>query len=238
MKKLVLICICALGLLPAHAGAPLELPAVQSFSLPNGLTCYYIHDELPRTLIVLSAGSGYLFENEQTAGLSDLLARTMRQGGSRDYPGQKLHEGLDRHGAGLGVASSWEELSVSAEVLSDQLEPVWKMFADQVCAPMLDDASRQLAASILREEIIREEEKPFSQAYNSFREIAFQKKTYGVRRRADAVNGYTRRILPHCIKSLLRAQYGSGNCQQCAFSGISVHGAAESAGTTAGRVTA
>ena len=114
----VLAAVCA-GFIPGTVGATagLNLPPVKTFILANGAKVYYVQDDLPQVTIVASVGFGRLYEKKATAGLAELLAKTVSLAGSEKYPGMKLHEKIDAMGGILSVASSFERTTVSLSVL-------------------------------------------------------------------------------------------------------------------------
>jgi len=155
------------------------VPAAESFVLKNGIKVFYVGDELPQITIAASVGYGKLYEKKDTAGLSDLLARTLSISGSRKYPGGKMHEAVDSAGGQISVASSWEGIVVSVKVLKKFAPLAFDVLSDLVANPNFDEKYFQTAKSIYSAHIKKKFDDPGNLAIEKLREVIFDGEGYG-----------------------------------------------------------
>jgi len=151
----------------------IELPSVNSIKMKNGLRVFYIKDELPRIVIILSAGFGKIYENNNNAGISDLVAKSLVMGGSRKYPGDMLHNTIENIGGKFNIESSWEETSITVEVLERYSDIAFDIIRDLIENPDMDNAVIENARSLLLEEVRRKTDSPETIGFEKAREIIF-----------------------------------------------------------------
>ncbi|OHD63585.1 MAG: hypothetical protein A2176_06170 [Spirochaetes bacterium RBG_13_51_14] len=157
----------------------LKLPAVETAVLENGIRFFHIRDELPQVTIVISVGYGTLYEKKDTAGLSELIAKTISLGGSRSYPGSALHEKIDSLGGRLSVESSWENTVISVKVLDRFKRDAFAIAADLMTHPSMDTRSLDTAKALIADSIRRKYDDPAEIAFGKAREIIFGGDGYG-----------------------------------------------------------
>lgn len=165
-----------------------QIPAIRKFKTNNQLQLLYIKDDLPQFTIIAHIGYGKLFENKNNAGVSDILVKTLKFGGSLLYPGDKLEKKLDELGGKISISSGWEGLTISIQVLQEHAEQVSEILAKLIEEPNFDDSSFKLAKSLQIEKIKRSKDDPFLLAYENGREIMFQSQGYGIRETTKTIN--------------------------------------------------
>jgi predicted Zn-dependent peptidase len=187
MKKILLICIILtavftqfeLNLNYASAQSKtikidnIDLPQVKSLSSKNGLRIFYIKDDMPRLIIVLSAGFGKLYESNTNAGISELLAQTLSLAGSKKYPADVLHNTIESIGGQFRVDSSYEETQIIIEVIEKYSDLAFDILRDMVLNPNMDAKIIEKARSLLLEDLRRKKDNPDMLAFEKAREIIF-----------------------------------------------------------------
>lgn len=187
VHSVVLTALCLLVFLSdpgrtLEAGPPagrLDLPLVSGAVLDNGIRFFHVRDDLPMVMVTVSAGYGRLYEDRETAGLSDLLAMTMSLGGSAAYPGGALHERVDSMGGRLSVSASWESVTISIKVLDRFRDEAFAIVADLAANPNLGPEYLENAKGLVVDEIKRKYDNPADLAFEKARERIFGGKGYG-----------------------------------------------------------
>ena len=155
------------------------VPAVQSRSLENGVKIFYINDELPRTVFYVSVGYGRLYEDKKSAGISELLTRTLSIAGTQKYPGNQLYSRLESVGGEISFVPGWENTVIELKVLSRHRELAFDILSDIFLNPLFDEESIKSAKTLLLEKIKRERDNPADLAFGVLREIIFCGSGYG-----------------------------------------------------------
>jgi zinc protease len=170
---------------------PVDLPPVQTLMTENGAKVFFVGDELPQLTIVASVGYGRLYESSENAGLCDLLAKTISLGGSKRYPGMKLHEKVDQIGGMLSVSSSFERTVISLSVLPRFRREAFSIVASLLSEANLEEGEFVMARSLVADEIRRRYDDPASIAFDRTMGIIFDGKAYGAIPSAEKMNSYT-----------------------------------------------
>lgn len=165
--------------LQGSAGADLKLPPAGSASLPNGIRLFYIQDELPQVTLVVSAGYGKMYENRDSAGMSDLLAQAVYLGGSKRYPGTAFHEKIDAMGGRFSVEAGWEHTAITIKVMDRFLADALDMAADIVASPNLEEQYLENAKALVADSIRRKYDDPAEIAFERARAVIFGGEGYG-----------------------------------------------------------
>lgn len=119
---------------------PLQLPAVQQFTLQNGLPVYLVEKKgLPIVQFTLSFNAGSIFDPADREGLAALTADLMDEGaGDRD--GLALAEEISFQGIRLFVNAGREQLSLNLFTPNSRLPEALPLFADILLRPRFDAA--------------------------------------------------------------------------------------------------
>ncbi len=189
----------------AVSPAELSLPPVEEYELGNGLKVFYIRDELPQFSIVASVGFGKLYEGRLNAGVSDLLARALTLGGSKRYPGDRLHEAVESVGGRIAINASWETVSISIRVLERHADLALDIMADLLADPALDERSIADARAMMIEGIRRKVDSPSLLAIEKVREIIFDGTGYGSVPSEQSVNSISQAELRTAFNNHFRA---------------------------------
>lgn len=157
----------------------ITLPEVTTVQMENGIRLFYVRGELPQITLVALIGFGKIYEKKNTAGISQLLARTISIGGSKKYPGKVLHELIDSLGGKLSIDSSWEHTVISIKVLERFKNEAFGVMSDLIRNPQFDLQDLNTAKALLSDSIKRKYEDPAEIAFGKAREIIFDGEGYG-----------------------------------------------------------
>ncbi|MCP4130712.1 MAG: insulinase family protein [bacterium] len=184
----------------------IKLPPVEAFRLKNGGKVFYIQEELPKISIIASIGFGTLYEKKENAGISDLLAKTLSLGGSKKYPGQKLHETIDFIGGKISISSSYEGTYISIIVLKKYIHEAFDIMADILENPNFEEKYISKARSLINDRIKRKQDDPASVAIDKTKEKIFNGIGYGAIPTEAGINSYTKEMLIEAWKKHFTAQ--------------------------------
>jgi zinc protease len=173
------------------AGENIKLPPVETAHLENGIRLFFIKDDLPQITIIISVGFGRLYEKKETAGISELIATTISLGGSKNYPGQTLHEKIDFMGGRLNVTSTWESTVISLKVLDRFKDEAFAIAADLAASPNLGPPYLDTAKALVADSIRRKYDDPAEIAFSKVREIIFDGDGYGSYPTVEKINSYS-----------------------------------------------
>ncbi len=187
--------------------ASLNLPAVKQITLPNGISAYYIRDELPVLTLTAAVGYGSLYEDTRTAGTASLLAKTLSLAGSKKYPGSVLYEAIESLGGKLSVSSSWEQTLISVTVLARHADKAFDIVSSIITEPNLDEKYINDARSLIIEGIRRKQDQAHLVAFDKLRELIFNGKGYG----ATETEGTVRAIRGEDLSAVTARCFNGGN---------------------------
>ncbi|HXI35004.1 MAG TPA: insulinase family protein [Gemmatimonadales bacterium] len=132
--------LCAQDSFPAHPPAPAPLapvrfPPFEQALLPNGVRLIVVaHHEQPVASVTIAFRAGALYDPAGKEGLSGLTADLLTKGaGTRTA--EQLSSTVEGVGGSLGAAADEDFLTVSADVLSDQLPLAFELVGDVVRRP-------------------------------------------------------------------------------------------------------
>jgi zinc protease len=199
MKRSVVVFLislsCAAGVGSAGYAVPasgaVRMPGVKTFVLDNGVSIFYIRDELPQITIIASIGFGRLYEDRHTAGLSELLAKMISLGGSKKYPSASLHELIDSIGGRLAIEASWEHTVISIKVLDRFKKEAFAIMEDLILNPNLEPRYFDMARTLISDSLRRRYEDPAEIAFGKAREIIFGGDGYGSFPTPDTIGSIT-----------------------------------------------
>lgn len=134
----------------------IQIPDYQRYELPNGLVVYLMEDhELPLVSGSATFRTGTRFEPADKTGLGSLMGGAMRLGGTETLSSDQLNEELERRAASVETGLDETTGSASFNVLTEDLEEVFAIFADVVQRPAfaadkIDFLKNQYAGGISR----------------------------------------------------------------------------------------
>jgi zinc protease len=173
---------------------PIEIPQVETFTLPNGMKVFLLEDhELPLVHGAARIRTGNLFDPADKVGLATMTGMVMRTGGTKDKTGDDLDIELENIAA--SVESSIEETfgSVSFNTLTENTDEVMGIFHDVLTAPEFRQGKIDLAKTQMRSSISRRNDDARDIALREFSNIIYGKDTpYGWEEQYDTVAAITR----------------------------------------------
>lgn len=193
MKRCALLAcvLVAACVLQGSAGADLKLPPVRTVELTNGIKLFYIQDELPQVTVVVSAGYGKMYEDGNSAGMAELMARTVSLGGSKRYPGTVLHEKIDAMGGRFSIEAAWEHTVISIKVLERFRDEALDIAADLAANPNMEEQYLDNAKALVADSIRRKYDDPAEIAFDRARVIIFGGEGYGSSPTEAGVHSYS-----------------------------------------------
>jgi len=151
-----------------------ELPAYERYQLDNGLTVYLMEDrELPLISGTAIIKTGSRYEPADKVGLADLAGTVMRTGGTKRHSPDELNELLEQRAAEVETYISQNSGGASFEALSEDLELVFKLFAEVVQEPVFAPEKLELAKTQLRGSIERRNDDPDNITRREFRKLVY-----------------------------------------------------------------
>ena len=173
---------------------PIEIPPVETFTLPNGMKVFLLEDhELPLVHGAARIRTGNLFDPADKVGLATMTGMVMRTGGTKNKSGDELDIELENIAA--SVEASIEETfgSVAFNTLTDNTDEVMGIFHDVLTAPEFRQDKIDLAKTQLRSAISRRNDEPRDIALREFANTLYGKNTpYGWEMEYDTVARITR----------------------------------------------
>lgn len=115
-------------------------PRAQEALLPNGMRLILLeHHRQPVVSIALTVPAGSVFDPEGREGTADLLAALLtRGGGTRNA--EQVAQAIEGVGGSLSAVADPDQLTLQADVVSDQAPLALELMADALLRPALDSA--------------------------------------------------------------------------------------------------
>lgn len=119
-----------------HEDPPLHAPRVESARLPNGLEVFVVRrGGIPKLSVLLTTRAGTMRDPQDKEGLAMLTVATMVNGTST-RSGTQVRDGMESAGGSTIESSvSREAAGLGFEVLSENVEPAFAVFADVILHP-------------------------------------------------------------------------------------------------------
>jgi zinc protease len=144
---------------PPAGGPPkaFQLPAKQTFSLPNGLRVTMVpYGKLPKVTIAVIVRAGALNEGRDQVWMSDFVGRMIKEGGTTSRSAQQVAQEAASMGGSVDVNAGADQTEIALDVLSEFGSKAVALLADVSEHPLLpdldlprmkQDAQRRLAIS-------------------------------------------------------------------------------------------
>ncbi|HEY2019086.1 MAG TPA: pitrilysin family protein, partial [Bryobacteraceae bacterium] len=160
---------------------PIQVPNVETFTLPNGMRLYLLEDhELPVVNGSALVKTGNLFDPRDKIGLATLTGSVMRSGGSRTKTGEQLDEQLENIAASVESHISESSGAVSFSALKENTDEVLGVFKDILTSPEFRQEKLDLAKSQMRSGISRRNDDAQNIVEREFSSILYGRDTpYG-----------------------------------------------------------
>src|ERR1700682_6184591 len=127
---------------PPAGGAPkpFNVPAHESYTLPNGMRVTLVpYGNIPKAAVSLAIRAGNLNEPQDVLGVADITGKLLKEG-TKTLSAQALAEGAARMGSSLGVTVGPDESSVDVDVLSEYGGQAVALVADVAMHPLLPES--------------------------------------------------------------------------------------------------
>lgn len=144
---------------PPAGGPPkaFQLPAKQTFSLPNGLRVTMVpYGKLPKVTVAVIVRAGALNEGPDQVWMSDFVGRMIKEGGTTSRRAQQVAQEAASMGGSVDVNAGADQTEIGLDVLSEFGPKAVALLADVAEHPLLpdsdlprmkQDAQRRLAIS-------------------------------------------------------------------------------------------
>jgi zinc protease len=176
---------------------PVQIPHVDTFTLPNGMKLYLLEDhELPVVDGTALIRTGNLFDPADKVGLATITGVVIRSGGTRTKSGDQLDQELENIAA--SVESRIDETSgtVSFSALKENTDEVLAAFHDVLTEPEFRQDKVDLAKSQIRAGIARRNDDAHGVAQREFARIVYGPNTpYGWQIEYATINRVSREDL-------------------------------------------
>jgi zinc protease len=137
-------------------------PAFVRETLPNGMRLILLPDHrLPLVKLYAVVKTGSVYEPADKLGLAELTGVSLKAGGTKTYPADKMLETLEALAAELDSAIGAETGQVSLNLLSRDLDAGLPIFAEVLMHPAFDPAKVAVEKAKMEEEIRRQNEDPW-----------------------------------------------------------------------------
>ncbi|HEV3202301.1 MAG TPA: pitrilysin family protein [Bryobacteraceae bacterium] len=160
---------------------PIQIPAVDTFTLPNGMKLYLLEDhELPVVNGTALVRTGNLFDPPDKIGLATLTGMVMRTGGTKAKTGEQLDEQLENLAASVESSIGESSGSVGFSCLKENTGEVLAAFKEVLANPEFRQEKVDLAKTQIRSSISRRNDDAHGIAQREFTNTVYGKDTpYG-----------------------------------------------------------
>jgi len=172
---------------------PIEIttPDVIDLTFDNGLEGFLIEDhEIPVVNIVLLI-KAYYPEGEKY-GLNDMAAWVMRNGGTADWPSDKLNDELEFLAASIEISGGNLATYASFDCLKKDLDQILGIFADIVMNPAFPEDKVEMRRNTTIESIRRKNDQPRSVSRREFFKLIYKGHPFGLESTIETVKAITR----------------------------------------------
>ncbi|WP_013321985.1 M16 family metallopeptidase [Gloeothece verrucosa] len=152
----------------------IKLPDYERYQLDNGMVVYLMEDhQLPLVGGTAIIRTGSRLEPAEKVGLAGITGLLMRTGGTQQHPPSELNELLEQRAAIIETSIGTTSGTASFNVLKEDLQPVFELFAQVVQQPAFDPQQFELAKTQQQGEIARRNDDPGDIASREFRKLIY-----------------------------------------------------------------
>src|ERR1700736_3078223 len=164
---------------PGGAAKPFNVPAHESYTLPNGMRVTLVpYGNIPKVAISLAIRAGNLNEPQDLLGVADITGELLKEG-TKTMSSQKLAEAAARMGSSLSVAVGADESAIDVDVLSEYGGRAVTLMSDVAMHPLLPESElARLKADLLRQVLVAKS-RPGQIALARFRKLLYGDHPYG-----------------------------------------------------------
>ncbi|MBN1163979.1 MAG: insulinase family protein [Candidatus Krumholzibacteriota bacterium] len=153
-------------------------PEVIDISLDNGLEGFLIEDqEIPVVDVVILIKT--YFPDPEKYGLNEMVNWVIRNGGSRDWPSDKLNDELEFLPASVEIYGGSLNSIIAASCMKKDLAQVLSIMSDLIMNPLFPEDKIEKKRNDMLEEIRRQNDQPGDIARREFMKILYQDHPYG-----------------------------------------------------------
>ncbi len=153
-----------------------EKAKVEEFKLDNGITFYLVEDkELPLIRVNAIVRTGSLLEPSDKTGLASMVGQVMREGGSKNYPAEKLNVLLEDKAAFMSTFIGEGSGSASMNLLKEDFDELLPVFVDLVQNPLFPEDKIDLYKTQAKSNISRRNDDQASIANREFNKLIYGK---------------------------------------------------------------
>lgn len=198
---------------PAAAPEPsFTPPSIQKAKLSNGMDLMLVEDhDLPLVQLNLILKSGWASDPADRPCAAALTADLLDEG-TKSMDALEISDEIKRLGAWLGTGSSFDNSSVSLNVLKKNLDPALKLMSDIVLNPTFPEKELELKREIYLGRIQQEGRRPRTAAFKTYyRELYGADHPYGQPYTGSGTEASVRAIARSDLESFYKANYMPNN---------------------------
>jgi len=148
-------------------------------TLPNGVKCLIMEDpNTPTVAMVAVALGGLRFEDEKTAGISNITGRMMLNG-TKTKTEEKISKTIEGMGGGLSFFSGNNTVGVRANVLKKDVDAALELFSDIVVNPAFPEDILEREKATITAAINSVDDDIFGSGIKLFKETLYGNHPYG-----------------------------------------------------------
>jgi zinc protease len=152
----------------------IKLPDYTRFQLENGMVVYLVENhELPLVGGTALIRTGDRWEPADQVGLAAIMGTVMRSGGTQTHSADEINAFLEQRAAAIETSIGETSGNASFSALSQDLEPVFNLFAEILQEPAFPEAKINLAKTQQTGAIARRNDDPNSIASREFRKLIY-----------------------------------------------------------------
>lgn len=169
-------------------------PKGDRFTLDNGMIVYMMKDNtLPVVHVSAMVGAGYAHDPAAKAGLGELAAQLLKDGGTKKYTAEEIDKQLEFLGASIDSSVYSEETVLTMTALKKDLGTVLDIYAEILREPAFNEEKLKLAKDEELENIRRRNDKPDDELFREAKRLFFGKDhPYGRRKEAAGISASSR----------------------------------------------
>ncbi|MBD3368092.1 MAG: hypothetical protein GF405_07980 [Candidatus Eisenbacteria bacterium] len=169
----------------------LETPEYERIEFANGMHGFFIEDhEIPIVDIHILIPTDFSPENRE--GVATLTARVMRNGGSEEWPGERINEELEFVAARVEVSAGTRRLDVHVNCLTKDLDLCLDVLEELLARPAFPEDVFELRRESLLEDVRRENDEPRAVAWQEYRKSLYGDHPMGRDASVESVTTITR----------------------------------------------
>lgn len=147
---------------------------VEEFQLDNGITFYLVEDkELPLIRVNATIRTGSLQDPDGKEGLASITGEVMREGGSKNYPADKLNVLLEDKAAFMSTFIGRGSGGASMNILKEDFDDLLPVFVDLIQNPLFPDEKIDLSKTQRKSGISRRNDDQAAIASREFSKLIY-----------------------------------------------------------------